>query len=48
VNSTFGLLAVQTLSIGKKKRIYAIAFATDGLRAATGSDKGQIVIWDVE
>jgi WD40 repeat protein len=25
-----------------------IAFAPDGLRAAAGSDKGHIVIWDVE
>ena len=25
-----------------------IVFAPDGMRAATGSDKGQIVIWDVE
>jgi WD40 repeat protein len=25
-----------------------ISFAPDGLRAAAGSDKGQIVIWDVE
>jgi WD40 repeat protein len=25
-----------------------IAFAPDGLRAAAGSDRGQVVIWDVE
>ena len=29
-------------------RLLNIAFAPDGLRAAAGSDKGQIVIWDVE
>jgi WD40 repeat protein len=34
-----------TWKIGK---LLNIAFAPDGLRAAAGSDKGQIVIWDVE
>jgi WD40 repeat protein len=29
-------------------RLLNIAFAPDGLRAAAGSDRGQIVIWDVE
>lgn len=29
-------------------RLLNIAFAPDGLRAAAGSDKGQIVIWDAE
>jgi WD40 repeat protein len=29
-------------------RLLNISFAPDGLRAAAGSDKGQIVIWDVE
>ncbi|MBO0700387.1 MAG: hypothetical protein J2P46_18460 [Zavarzinella sp.] len=29
-------------------RLLNIAFAPDGLRAAAGSDKGQIVVWDVE
>jgi WD40 repeat protein len=29
-------------------RLLNITFAPDGLRAAAGSDKGQIVIWDVE
>jgi WD40 repeat protein len=29
-------------------RLLNIAFAPDGLRAAAGSDQGQIVIWDVE
>jgi WD40 repeat protein len=34
-----------TWQIGK---LLNITFAPDGLRAAAGSDKGQIVIWDVE
>jgi WD40 repeat protein len=34
-----------TWEIGK---LLNIAFAPDGLRAAAGSDKGKIVIWDVE
>ena len=34
-----------TWQIGK---LLNIAFAPDGLRAAAGSDKGQIVIWDVD
>jgi hypothetical protein len=29
-------------------RLLNISFAPDGLRAAAGSDRGQIVIWDVE
>jgi WD40 repeat protein len=29
-------------------RLLNIAFAPDGLRAAAGSDRGKIVIWDVE
>jgi WD40 repeat protein len=28
--------------------VTALAFAPDGLTAAAGSDRGQIVIWDVD
>jgi WD40 repeat protein len=40
--------AEHTTFTWKVGRLLNISFAPDGLRAAAGSDRGQIVIWDVE
>ena len=37
-----------THSPGRSAACFNIVFAPDGLRAAAGSDSGQVVIWDVE
>ena len=39
------VLATYSWGIGK---MYSVAFAPDGLRAAAGGDSGQVVIWDVD
>jgi WD40 repeat protein len=43
--STWKLAKELAWQIGKLK---CVAFAADGMRAAAGGDKGQIVIWDVD
>jgi WD40 repeat protein len=43
--ATWQIARTFTWKIG---RLRSVAFSPDGTRAAVGSDKGQIVVWDVD